>query len=246
MPYILGLSVLLQIGCMIHVIRTGRPHWWIWLLIIGSYLVVAVYFITQILPDLGSSPAARRAVRNVQRAIDPEREKKRIAAQLEVADTVQNRLRLAEECLNLGDVLNAEELFASCLKGPHATDPDIMLGLARAQFGRGDAAATKKTLDDLIAANPEFKSQDGHLLYARSLEALGQFDRALQEYSVLAEGYPGEEARARYGLLLKRQGMLVESRQMFEKVLARAKVAPRYYQKTQREWIELAREQLEA
>jgi hypothetical protein len=246
MPYIFGLSIVLQIGCMIHAVRTGRPHWWIWLLIIGSYPVVIVYSLTQILPDLHASPAARKAVRNVQRAIDPEREKKRIAAQLEVADTVQNRLRLAEECLNLGDVLNAEELYASCLKGPHATDPDIMLGLARAQFGRGDATATQKTLDELIAANPEFKSQDGHLLYARSLEALGEHDRALQEYSVLSESYPGEEARARYGLLLKRQGMLVEAQQMFQKVLARTKVAPRYYQKTQREWIELAREQLKA
>jgi hypothetical protein len=30
---------------------------------------------------------------------------------------------------------------------------------------------------------------------------------------------------------------------VFKQVLARAKVAPRYYQREQREWIELAREQ---
>jgi hypothetical protein len=120
-----------------------------------------------------------------------------------------------------------------------------MLGLARAQFGRGDAAATRKTLEALIAANPDYRSSEGHLLYARALEGVGELDRALGEYRTLAEGYPGEEGRARYALLLKRLNRPVEAQTVFKQMLARAKIAPRYYQRDQREWIELAREQLE-
>jgi hypothetical protein len=224
-------------------VRSGRPYWWIWIIMIGSYLGVAVYFLTQILPDLRNDPTARRAVRSVQRAIDPERERKRIAAQLEVADTVENRMQLAAESLALGDFLNAEELYQSCLKGPHKTDAHLLLGLAQAQFGRGDCAAAKATLDALIAANPEFRSTEGHMIYARSLEGLGDNAGALREYAVLAESYPGEEGRGRYALLLKRNGQLTEARQVFKSMLARAKVAPRYYQKNNREWITLAREQ---
>jgi hypothetical protein len=244
MPLIFILSVALQFFCLVHMVRTGRPYWWLWVILIGSFLGCAVYVFTQVLPELRQSPQARRAVREIKRAIDPEREKKRIAAELEVADTVQNRLRLASECLALGDILNAEELYESCLKGPHATEPDIMLGLARAQFARGDAAAARKTLEALIAANPQYRSPDGHLLYARSLEGVGDLERALLEYQVLATGYPGEEGRARYALLLKRLNRLAEAQVVFKQMLARAKVAPRYYQREQREWIELAREQV--
>lgn len=240
------LSLVLQFVCLVHMVRSGKPYWWIWLIMLGSYLGVAVYFFTQILPDLRHDPMARAAVRSVQKKLDPERERKRIAAQLEVADTVSNRIKLAHECLELGDVLYAEELFASCLKGPHATDPDILLGLARAQFGRGDAAAAKKSLETLIAANPDFKSEEGHLLYARSLEGVGDVQGALHEYSTLSLSYPGEEGRARYALLLKRSGQLQEARQVFEQILKRVKVAPKYYQRTQKEWVALAEEQLRA
>jgi hypothetical protein len=241
MPVLLLVSIALQVVCLIHMVRTGRPYWWIWVIMIGSYIGVFVYFVTQIVPELRNDPAARRAVRSVQKTIDPQRDRKRIAAQLELADTIDNRLKLAAECLALGDVLNAEELYSSCLKGPHATDPDIMLGLAKAQFGRGDAAATRKTLERLIEANPQYASTDGHLLYARSLESVGELDKALEEYATLAKSFPGEEGRARYAMLLERANRGAEAKQVFEQILSRVKVAPKYYQRAQREWIDLAK-----
>jgi hypothetical protein len=62
------------------------------------------------------------------------------------------------------------------------------------------------TLDELIARNPAFKSPDGHLLYARALEAEGRTDAALSEYATLSQYYAGAEARLRYGQLLRRSG----------------------------------------
>src|SRR2546429_5921521 len=61
-----------------------------------------------------------------------------------------------------------------------------MLGLAQAQFGKGDASAARATLDELIRHNPDFRSPTGHLLYARALEAEGNVPKALEEYAVLA------------------------------------------------------------
>jgi hypothetical protein len=243
MPLLFGLSIVLQFACLVHMVRTGRPYWWIWVIMIGSYLGVAVYVFTQVLPDLQASPGARRAVNQVRKAIDPERERKRISAQLAVADTIENRSRLAAESLALGDFTNAEELYASCLKGPHKTDAHLMLGLAQAQFGRADHAAAKASLEGLIAANPEFRSSDGHLMYACCLEALGDTQGALNEFAILADSYPGEEGRARYAQLLQRSGRESEAQTVYAGMLARAKVAPRYYQRDNREWIELARAQ---
>jgi hypothetical protein len=244
MPVLLTASVLLQFACLVHMVRSGRPYWWVWVIMLGSYLGVAVYFFTQILPDLRHDPASRRLVRNVRDRIDPEHQRRRIAQQLDVADTVENRRRLAEESLRLGDYTNAAELYQSVLKGIYATDPLFLLGLAQAQAGLEQHAAARDTLGTLIRANPDFRSEDGHFLYARCLEALGENDRALEEYEALSRSYPGEEPRLRYGLLLKSLQRHADARRVFEDMLKRAKVAPKYYRRKEQAHLDAARQEL--
>ncbi|MBP6750159.1 MAG: hypothetical protein KA144_11005, partial [Xanthomonadaceae bacterium] len=72
-------------------------------------------------------------------------------------------------------------------------------------------------------------------------EAAGDIAGALHEYETVAQGFTGEEARVRYAMLLKRDGQTEKAAQVFAEVLKRAKVAPSYYQREQREWIDIAR-----
>jgi hypothetical protein len=244
MPFLLTFSLLLQFVCLVHMVRSGRPYWWIWVIMIGSYLGVAVYFFTQMLPDLRNDPGSRRLVRNVQDKIDPERRRRQIAQQLDVADTVDNRRRLAEESLRLGDHASAVELYQSALKGMYATDPALLLGLAEAQAGLRQFAQARDTLDTLIASNPQFRSDDGHFLYARCLEELGEHERALEEYAVLATSFPGEEPRLRYGLLLKQLQRPGDARRVFEDMLKRARAAPKYYRRKEQAFLDAAEKEL--
>jgi hypothetical protein len=235
------LSLVLQIGCAVHVVRTGRPMYWIFLLLIGSYVAVAIYIFAEVLPGLRNHRTARRMVSGAQDRIDPERHKRRAAQQLDVADTLDNRRRLADESFRSGDYQQAAELYRSGLKGLYNTDPNLMLGLARSQFALNLPAEAKRTLDDLIAANPDFRSSEGHLLYARCVEASGDIQAALHEYEAVSQGFPGEEARVRYAQLLGRDGQTDKAAEVFAEVLKRARVAPGYYQREQREWIDIAR-----
>lgn len=237
---LLILSAILQIGCVVHVVRTGRPMYWIFLLFIGSYIAIAAYLIAEVLPGLAQSRTARRALRGAQDRIDPERRKREATRQLDVADTLDNRRRLAQESFNSGDYQQAAEMYRSGLRGLYATDPDLMLGLARSQFALNLNADARQTLDELIAANPDFRSDGGHLLYARCLEALGDIPAAIHEYEALVDGFTGEEARVRFGLLLKREGRAAQASEVFNTVLKRSRVAPKYYQREQREWIDIA------
>lgn len=246
MPALFIVSIALQFLCLVHMVRTGRPHWWLWVIMIGSYLGVAVYFFTQILPDLRNDPRSRKLVRDVQNKIDPERQRRRIAQELEAADTVNNRRRLADECLRMGDYANAAELYQSILKGIYATDPGFMLSLAQAQAGQREFAAARETLDALIKANPDFTSSDGHFLYAQCLDELGEHARALEEYEALSTSYPGEEARLRYGLLLKKLERYGEARRVFQDMEKRAKVAPAYYRRKEKEFLDAAKKELAA
>jgi hypothetical protein len=240
MSPILLLSIALQIACAVHAVRTGRPMYWVFILLIGSYIAVAIYVFAEVLPNMGNNPGARRAVRGLRDKVDPERGKRLAGRRLDLADTLENRSALAEQSLQSGDYQRAAELYRSSLKGLHKTDPQLMLGLAKAQFALGLFHETKETLDALIAANPNFRSAEGHLLYARAIEGTGNLQAALHEFETLAPGYPGEEGRARYGMLLKRDGQLEKAREVFSEIAKRVNAGPKYYRREQREWVELA------
>ena len=244
MPVAFGLTILLQIICVVHMVRTGRPFWWVWIIIIGSIVGVAVYALTQILPDLQNDPRARQAAKGIVKTINPERDLRRLREELARADTVQNRMRLGAEFLELGEPNEAEAVFRQCLRGLHAEDPDILLALAQAQFAQDKPQETHETLDTLIRANPDYKSPEGHLLYARTLQQLGRDQDALAEYEVLSDSYPGEEARVRKAELLRKLGMEGDARTVLETVLSRSKLAPAFYRKAQREWINRAKQLL--
>ncbi|MEJ0008405.1 MAG: tetratricopeptide repeat protein [Steroidobacteraceae bacterium] len=146
--------------------------------------------------------------------------------------------RYAEELLRHNRFQDAIDVYRKILTGLYAHDPDLMLGLARAQFGGGDAPAARATLDEAIQMNPGFRSPEGHLLYARALEAEGNAEKALQEYHGLSTSYPGAEAAVRYAQLLKAQGRVEESRAVAKELLEQARIAPAHYRKAQREWLD--------
>jgi len=243
-PILVIVSIALQIACAVHVVRSGRPLYWVWILFIGSYLAVIVYVIAAVIPDLKHDPRSRQAVRKVLHTIDPERQRRSIQQRLELADTVDNRRTLAEECMRLGHYTNAAELYRSVLKGVYMMDAGFLLGLAKAQAGNDDFAGGRATLDTLFSTNPNFHSSDAELLHARMLEALGEHGAALDRYRSLATSYPGEEARFRYGCLLKAHGQRADARGVFGNMLTRAKHTPRYYQRKEVQWLVAAKREL--
>lgn len=244
MPIVFMLSLALQAACAVHVVRSGRPLYWLWLILIGSYLAVIVYALVAVIPDLRHDPRGRNVASKTLKFVDPERRRRELQRRLELSDTVDNRRRLAEESMELGDYDNAQELYQGLLGGMYATDPDFMVGLAKAQFGKGDYAGARQTLEALIEANPRYKSSDGHLLYARCLEELGQTEAALEEYRVLVDFYPGEEGRFRYGCLLARSQRVIEARALFQAQIRRAELMPGYYRRKEQPWLKAAKLEL--
>lgn len=115
-----------------------------------------------------------------------------------------------------------------------------MLGVAQAQFTKGDATAARTTLDELIRLNPDFRSPQGHLLYARALEAEGNYQKALEEYKTLAPSYPGAEAAVRYAQLLVSQGRREEAQKVARELLEQSRIAPAHYRKAQKSWLDAA------
>jgi hypothetical protein len=244
MPIIIGLELAVQLLCIVHVARTGRPYYWIYIVLFAPVVGCLAYFIAEILPELLGTRGARQAVGNARRAFDPERDYRTLAERLDTADTAENRKALAEEALRLGKTEQAIMLYKTALTGVHKDDPSLMHGLARAFFAGGDFVASAQTLEALKAANPKFESGDAHLLYARSLEGQGRRDEALGEYEAVARYFAGAEARCRYALLLQQNGQTQPARQLFTEVVRAVDKAGGPFKRAQREWYDIAKRHL--
>ncbi len=238
------LSILVQVALIAHVFKTGRNALWVvaiaLLPVAGSLAYVAV----EILPEYFRGGAGRRANAGLRRLLDPDRDLRRARTEVEVSGNVDARRRLAEELIRRGQYERAIEVCRGGLAGVFEHDPTLLLELARALFAKQDFSAARASLEDLARHNPEFKSTEGRLLYARTLEADAALDRAEREYASIAPVYPGAEARLRYGLLLKRVGKLDEANRVFREMAESARLAPSHYRRAQAEWLERARREL--
>lgn len=236
------LSIAAQVGFIIHVIKTGRNTLWIWVLVLPVLAVpgMIAYFLIEVLPDLFRSRTAQRTARGFKKAMDPTADLRRLESEARVGSNVASRQRYADELSRHGQHDEAIAQYRQALTGLYEHDPNLMLGIARAQFAKGDAVAARTTLDDLIRLNPDFRSPEGHLLYARALEAEGNFTKALEEYKTLAPAYPGAEAAARYAQLLQSQGRREEAQKVARELMEQSRIAPAHYRKAQREWLDQA------
>jgi hypothetical protein len=244
MPALGVLVLLAQIACAVHVVRSGRNYIWIYLVVFVPVVGMAAYFLAEILPELMHSRSARRAASGMGRAIDPGRGLRDALRRVQITPTTENKAALAEEYLLAEKPSDAVMLYREALTGIHATDPGMMLGLARALFAEGKAAEAQLVLEQLREANPNYNSPEGHLLYARSLEEQGKTDAALKEYAALVNYYPGQEARCRYAMLLQRVGRDDEARRIFEEVCQLIEYGPRHQRRAQRAWYDLAKRAL--
>ena len=238
-PFFL-LTLLLQAGLIVHVIRTGRNSLWVWAIALIPLAGSLAYLVVEVLPALFGGQAARRARAGMRKVIDPDRDLRQASAQVAISGDVESRKRLAEQLFERGQYDAAIEAYEGGLTGIFEHDPTLLLGLARCQFARSEFGAARASLDRLIAHNPDFRSAEGHLLYARALEEEGNLDKALREYAVLEGSYPGAEARLRYGLLLRRAGREADAQRVLKELLDSAQLAPRHYRRAQARWLEWA------
>ena len=151
------LSLVIQALLIIHVIKTGRNTIWIWVLALLSYAGVIAYVAAELIPELLRSRTAQRAGRNMKKALDPTANLRRYESEARIGGNVASLQRYAEELTRQGRYDEAVDQYRKALTGLYEHDPNIMLGIAQAQFGKGDAPAARQTLDDLIRLNPDFR-----------------------------------------------------------------------------------------
>jgi hypothetical protein len=193
-----------------------------------------------VLPSLNQNPSARKALSRARQAIDPNRGVREGSLNYERSQNIDTASKLADELTKAGRHEEAIRVCTEARTGLFEDDPKILLALANAQFAASRYADAIATLDYLREKNPGFRSADGHLVYTRALEESGETARALEEYTALVNYYPGAQARVRQAMLYKKLGDKARASELFAALLKDARLAPKHFRRSEREWIELA------
>jgi hypothetical protein len=245
-------TFLVSLAMAWHIIRTGRSPLWLlglaaasFLSIFATFAVWIAYLAVAVIPDLLKSDSARRFKAGVVKVTDPGRDYRVAKRNVDLVGSVDSKRTLAEECIRSGRFGDAIELYESAREGPlGASDPALLKGLGRARMLSGDGPAAEVLFVKLKEVDPAAFDADAELDYARALALQGKNDAAVAQYEKVVSRYPGEEARARFGLLLESMGQGPRAQALFAEILASVDGAPSYYRSRQREWVALAKSHL--
>ena len=253
-PITIGM-LLVSLAMDYHIIRNGKSPMWLMALAVASFAgmysllatvgVWIAYLLFGVMPDLFRSHGARRLADNVVNAADPGRGYREKLRNVELVGSVDSKRELAEECIRMGRFADAIELYESAMQGPlGAADATLLKGLARARMLSGQGADAEALFLKLKEVDPAAFDADAELDYARALAVQGKNDEAVAQFEKVVSRYPGEEARARFGLLLESLGQQARAQALFQEIIKSVKGAPNYYRSRQKEWLGIARSHL--
>lgn len=223
MPVIGAVVVLIQFCFAFHVLKSGRPYWWIFIIMAFPVMGCVIYYFVEVFPGSREHRRANKAARSLARVLQPDADLKKRVEELEICGSVDNRIALAAECMNHQMYADAAKLYESCQNGAYAADGAILFGLAEAAVEAGDWSKADAAIARLKKNAPKMRPLETRLLEARVLEGREEIDAALAIYRELLPVFVGLEARYRYGSLLLRLGKTEAAMEMFNEVIKHAK-----------------------
>ena len=127
----------------IHVVRTGRELFWLWIIILAQPIGGLIYLVAILLPELLGGRTARRLSQAARATLDPNKAYREAKAAHDDSPTVANAMRLAQAAAALGKHDEAEALYREAAQGVHADDPTLLLGRAPTPWSSWAASARR-------------------------------------------------------------------------------------------------------
>ena len=234
-----SIIIILQVICVIHCVRRGKPTMWIWLIIFVPFIGALAYMFTEMFNgrDIQQVQSGMGAVFNPSGRI------KKLEEQLRFSDTFNNKVALADAYLAAGQMGKAIDLYESSLTGAFTENEHVLMQLINAYYEKqryADVIAIAKKIYKL----PQFPRSRAHMLYAMALEKNGNNELAEKEFKTMKVRFSYFESRYQYGLFLQRNNRAEEARQVFSEMVDEAVHLGSIEKRNSREWISHAKEEL--
>ncbi|WP_028581352.1 tetratricopeptide repeat protein [Desulfogranum japonicum] len=232
--HILGVfELIIQIYFAVHAGRTGR-YGWIFLIIFFPLVGSIVYFFVEYLPEAQQSAKIQKV-----RYASPRKRIKQLQRNLDIADTIQNKINLAGAYFENQQYHESISLLEECRVGAHKNDQYILEGLFYSHLYLNQNEKASGYLNEIIKVSGNKLSKDLQFAKAKLLENTGNIVGALAAYEAFIDA-ADEEAKCRYAVLLKKQGQNEKAKSIFEEILKNARLYPKQYKKFHKKWVDIA------
>ena len=242
MSYAGPLILAAQIACVIHVIKTGRPYWWLWLIFGIPLIGLAAYFYLEVRPSLG-----KPSFQTLLWKLKSSRERIGILErELAESSTVRNRLALSDELHAAGRFDRECEVLSEGLRGAFKDDATLLMRLAEAHLEAGRINEAQQTFDKVV---PE-KSPDSQLqlamLNARVAARQGKQAEADSLFQELLSKKGSEGPRYYYAEHLLRNGRRDEGVSILKDILHQYRRGTVVWRFQERKWFYAAKRLLKS
>lgn len=233
--------LLAQFACLVHVIRTGRPYWWLWIIFGFPLVGLAAYVLLEVRPSWAKGDF--QAI--LWRLKSPQERIRILEEELQESTTVKNRLRLADE-LHAAQQYDREcEVLSEGLRGPFKDDAQLLMRISQAHLEAGRIAEAHQLVE---RTTPE-RSLDSQLQYsllkARVLGKLGRGDEAEPMYRELIARNRSEGPRYFFAEYLLESGQREsEAKAILSDILSRYRRGTSVWRFQERRWFDAAKQLL--
>ena len=229
----------LQAICVFHSIKKGNQQKWIWLIVFLPVIGSIAYIFSEMLTKRDISGVQS----NIGSIINPGGRIKDLERRLEFANTFENKVALADAYLAAGMTDEAIALYDSCLTGLFSDNEYVIMRLI-------DAYYVKERFEDIvkiaarILRSVDFAKSHAHVLYALSLERLGQVDMAEKEFQSMNGSFSNFEARFNYGQFLIRSERINEAIDLYNEIVQEGQHMTSGEKRNHRVWFGKAKDEL--
>ena len=226
-----------QVICVIHILRTGRPYWWIWIIWGIPLLGLGAYLYLEVRPSfrkfnieslLWNFKSGAQRIRILQQ-------------QLEDTTTVRNRLALADELRRACQHDQECQVVEAGLRGPFADDAQLLLRLAEANLEAGRAAQAELLFLKIVPERSTDFLQRHKLVKARILGTLGRDSEAEPIFRTLVQSKKSEAPRYYFARYLLHRNQDAEATAILRDILHQYRRGTQVWRFQERQWYYAAK-----
>ena len=232
-----SILLLVQLACLVHVIKTGRPYWWLWIIFMFPGIGLLAYLFLEVRPSV-----SRLDYRGLLWRLKSSRERIGILEQqLAESTTIKNRLLLADELHADGQFDRECAVLAEGLRGAFKDDSQLLMRLAEAHL---EAGRTEEAARLLASTTPE-RSSDAQLQYAllkaRVAGRQGDTAQATALFEELVAKKKSEAPRYYFAEYLLAEGKRDQAAALLKDILLQYRRGTPVWRHLERKWFYAAR-----
>ena len=185
---IMAIPYLVQLACLIHIIRYKKDTFWIWIIIMVPYLGGVIYFFMEILPAIKISKKTIDIYEGLTNFIKPNVKLEKAKQKMLYASTYQNAIEYADALSFAEKYDEALDIYSGQKKTFYINDPELIFKIAFVLYKLGKNEEAMKEITNLKKDNEiAFEKNHWNKLYLLIFENLSDNDNIKKEYNKIRE-----------------------------------------------------------